>query len=66
MSPETEKLAKTIVQAIAVRMYRESLFLSPKPAVLMSDPYGVLAEIENAGVGADTIDAWLVEARGKT
>ena len=63
MSPETEKLAKTIVKAVAVRMFRESKFLSPDPEVLMHDPYGVLKEFENAGVDAKTIDAWLMEAQ---
>ncbi len=63
MSPETEKLAKAVVKAIAVRMYRESAFLSPDPQDLMSDPYGVLKEIEDAGVDAKTIDAWLMEAQ---
>lgn len=54
---------ETLVKAIAVRIDRESGFLSPDPAEYITDPRGVLKLVEDAGATPEQIDQWIKEAR---
>ena len=58
---EQKELAIKLVTFIKENMWKESVFSSPRPAVNMSDPYGLLKIIEdNMGITADEIDAIFV------
>lgn len=55
--------AELLVKTIAVRIDRESTFLSPAPKDYIVDPRGVLKLVEDAGVSPEQIDKWIEEAQ---
>jgi hypothetical protein len=61
-----QETAKKLIQFIASNMERESAFLYPEGmrGVFVNDAYGLLDLIRaEAGLAAETVDAWMVEAQ---
>jgi hypothetical protein len=62
---KNKKLAEKIVKFIAENMERESVFLSPNPAVFMHNPYGLLDLLrDECAIPDKQIDKWMCEAQG--
>ena len=63
-SPEIMELARAVAMFVATHSHCESVFATPDPRWLMSDPVGLLDILKNtAGISSEQIDAWCVEAQ---
>ena len=63
MTPEQ---VKTLVQMMAERMERESIFSSPDPQTYMHSPYDILDwMVDQKIVLAETVNRWMVEQQEK-
>jgi hypothetical protein len=58
-----DELIEKLVKYIGAHCWMESAFLTPHPATNMSDPYGLLDIIRDAGFSEEDIDRWMVEGR---
>lgn len=63
MTPE--ELAEKVVKFCAANMGRESALLTPVPAIIMTDPYGLFDMLrDELKLTPEKIDGWLCEVQG--
>lgn len=68
LTPELMDLLRELVHHVATHIERDHSpagwlsTMQGNPVLLMSDPHGLLAVMEKAGVSAETLDQWCQDA----